>query len=220
MSCCYKSWGIGWLASLVLLGLGGWPGLAAEGLGVETPPIRRAIACPQELDTLSPLLLRDLPSYANRVNQRRYAPYRDATRPGHILIASAGDPRPLTLGPGTPIPAQDSPAETVQLFFTTLERQYLPDRAVPLQYHHWVFLTQVNQEWRLVLMRSQLASIPDGHVLAPPEDTSQGVVAQAIRLWLRDCHAQAIDPPGEAADRDREEASTPLSPPADFPPDS
>jgi hypothetical protein len=32
---------------------------------------------------------------------------------------------------------------------------------------------------------------------SPPQDTSQGVIAQAIRLWLRDCRAGAIEAKGQ-----------------------
>ncbi|NJR66863.1 MAG: hypothetical protein HC772_18640 [Leptolyngbyaceae cyanobacterium CRU_2_3] len=63
-----------------------------------------------------------------------------------------------------------------------------------LQHYHWLFLTPTeNYGWRLVLMFSSLGNAPANQPPSPPQDTSQGVIAQAVRLWLRDCRAGSID---------------------------
>ncbi|MBF2078314.1 MAG: hypothetical protein IGR76_07295 [Synechococcales cyanobacterium T60_A2020_003] len=157
--------------------------------------IREAIACPTDLEDLTAMLLRDLPSYANRVNQRWYELDDHGAQPGYVLLASQPEFEPLTLGPGSYAPSESAKDDDIrQVFFTTLERQYVADGAVSLQYHHWLFLTYADQRWWVVTLMSQLADFPDGQILAPPEDTGQGVVAQAVRLWLRDCQNRAVEP--------------------------
>ena len=156
--------------------------------------IRPQVACPDRLETLVPLLLRDLPSYANRVSQRAYlTEYRAIDSPGYVLLAARPEYEPLSLGIGE---YQADPAnnDVPQVFFTTLERQYVDHRAVTLQHYHWLFLTQTNQGWRFVLMRSAIGVAPANEPPTPPRDSSQGVVARAVRLWLQDCEAQSVQP--------------------------
>jgi hypothetical protein len=160
--------------------------------------IRPLTQCPSDLDSLLPMLLRDIPSYANRVSQRAYPNHfriQDTSghiTPGYVLLATLPDfePLPLVSREYTPLREDD----TTQLFFTTLERQYVPGQAVQLQHYHWLFLTQTTQGWRLVLMFSRVGDIPANEPPTPPYDSSQGVLAQAIRLWLRDCQAGSVVP--------------------------
>jgi hypothetical protein len=155
--------------------------------------IRPLIQCPSDLDNLLPLLLRDIPSYANRVSQRAYPTHlRLPNTPGYVLLASLPDFEPLPLISREYTPLQQD--DTTQLFFTTLERQYVLGQAVQLQHYHWVFLTSTTQGWRLVLMFSRVGNLPANEPPTPPHDSSQGVIAQAIRLWLRDCQAGSIVP--------------------------
>ena len=194
-----------------------------NGLGLSSAaqatsnPIRRAIACPSRLEDLMPLMLRDLPSYANRVNQRAYLTHahreNDPDTPGYLLLAGQPDYRALPLSPdrlssgtlyGETLPSATSPtklssSEPPQIFFTTLERQYVDGEAIKLQHYHWLFLTQTQSYgWQLVLMFSAIGTYPTYQPPSPqpasaPQDASQGVIAQAIRLWLRDCHAGAVE---------------------------
>jgi hypothetical protein len=153
--------------------------------------IRPKVQCPSQLETLIPLLLRDLPSYANRVSQRAYTDdYRTRERPGYVLLAGRPEYEPLTLEAGEYISASES--EVPQVFFTTLERQYFSEEAFRLQHYHWLFLTQTENGWRFVLMLSTVGDYPSDEPPTPPRDSSQGVIAQAIRLWLRDCQAGSI----------------------------
>jgi hypothetical protein len=160
----------------------------------ENQHIRPPMQCPSELEELLPLLLRDLPSYANRVNQRAYPlSWRTPNNiPGYVLLATRPElaPLPLVSREYTPLREDD----TTQIFFTTLERQYIPSTSVQLQHHHWAFLTQTPRGWRLVFMFSAIADVPANEPSTPPQDTSQGVIAQAMRLWLRDCQAGSIQP--------------------------
>lgn len=155
-------------------------------------PIRPQTECPDRLQSLISLMLRDLPSYANRVSQRAYTDYRTPEVPGYMLIAGRPEYEPL------PLPVYESSdtshTDVQQVFFTTLERQYFSDKAFRLQHYHWLFLTQTGQGWRFVLMLSSIGNTETDDLPTPPQDSSQGVIAQAIRLWLRDCEAGFVMP--------------------------
>lgn len=172
----------------------GWPGIGAIAQAEPTPsiaaPIRPPQVCPDGLEDLTALLLRDLPSYTNRVNQRASRLERGRDIPGHLILAGRPDYQPLSLGPGQYQPTTDDEPE--QLFFTTLERQYYGDRGVLLERYHWAFLTHADGVWRLALMVSSWGDHQGGGPPSPPEDSSQGAIAQAIRLWLRDCEAGEV----------------------------
>lgn len=157
--------------------------------------IRPDATCPTELDALISLLLRDLPSYANRVSQRAYIEDFRITEdiPGTIILAGRPEYQPIEL-PAREYTAAEADA-TSQVFFTTLERQYASDEIVDLQHYYWLFLTQTETGWRFVLLFSSLGEDPAGQPPTPPKDATQGVVARAIRLWLRDCQAGSISLP-------------------------
>lgn len=154
--------------------------------------IRPEVTCPDDLESLTAMLLRDLPSYANRVSQRARNRERSLDVFGYVLLAGRPEFEPLSLGPGgyTPTALEDGPD---QVFFTTLERQYVAGEAVQFQHYHWLFLTQTESGWRFVLMLSQIGSPPD-EPPSPPTDTSNGVIGRAIQTWLRDCRAGDIQP--------------------------
>lgn len=152
--------------------------------------IRPPSQCPVALPSLVPLLLRDLPSYSNRVSQRAYTNFRTTDIPGYVIVANHVEYEPLSLNlEQTSSSLEDQP---VQVFFTTLERQYVSGKPVSLQHYHRLFLVETKDGWQLALMFSTLGNYPADQPPTPPQDTSQGVIAQAIRLWLRDCHAGSI----------------------------
>lgn len=154
--------------------------------------IRPEVTCPDDLESLTAMLLRDLPSYANRVSQRARNRERSLDVFGYVLLAGRPEFEPLSLGPGeyTPTAPEDDPD---QVFFTTLERQYVTGEVVQFQHYHWLFLTQAESGWRFVLMLSQIGS-PSDEPPSPPTDTSNGVIGRAIQTWLRDCRAGDIQP--------------------------
>jgi hypothetical protein len=149
--------------------------------------------CPEALESLIPILLDDLPSYANRVTQRSF---NDNTRstdiPGTILIAGRPEYEALSLGPGEYVP-DPSVGDPYQIFFTTLERQYVNNESVSLQNSHWLFLTQTESGWRFSLMFTRIGIARSDQPPNPPYDSSEGAIAQAVRLWLRDCNAGALE---------------------------
>lgn len=155
--------------------------------------IRPEMTCPDDLETLTQLLLRDLPSYANRVSARSRHAAPSVELFGHVLVAGKPEFTPLTLGPG-PYTSTSEPTELDQLFFTTLERQYVANQERLIQYYHWLFLAKTDAGWWFGLMVSRISGYPENQPQSPPRDSSEGVIARAIRLWLRDCRAGAIAP--------------------------
>lgn len=157
--------------------------------------IRPRATCPAHLEDLVSLLLRDLPSYANRVSQRSYIQDFRVTDdiPGTMILAGRPEYQSIQLPAGEYTATQDD--TTSQVFFTTLDRQYVTNKAVDLQHYYWLFLTQTEAGWRLVLLFSSLGNAPSDQPPTPPRDASQGVVARAIRLWLRDCQAGRVESP-------------------------
>ena len=58
-----------------------------------------------------------------------------------------------------------------------------------LQQFHWLFLAKAENGWWMVMMFSRTGSDPKQNPPTPPQDSSHGVVAQGIKIWLRDCRA-------------------------------
>ncbi|MBE9103338.1 hypothetical protein IQ267_28250, partial [filamentous cyanobacterium LEGE 07170] len=85
------TWGL--MATLLLNPGAAWAQPASE----PTPTaesgdgLRHTGQCPADLEALMPLLLRDLPSYANRVIQRARVRDRSADISGYILLSSPPD---------------------------------------------------------------------------------------------------------------------------------
>ena len=148
--------------------------------------------CPTNLETLTTFLLRDLPSYANRITQRaRRRGTVDVY--GYFIVAGRAEFAPLTLGPGEYQPAIPKEQDNIQqFFFTTLQRRYTTTKAIELQDYHWLFLTKTERGWQLVMMFSATGFYPGGKPPTAPRDSSNGVIAQAIEIWLRDCRAGVI----------------------------
>ena len=143
--------------------------------------------CPADLETLVDRLLQDLPSYANRVIVRSGFSPKTSTPPGYALpqIILAGRPEfePLPLNSGDAIPENAS-----QVFITTLERQYRGGRPVEIQQYHWLFFTKTEKRWVLAKIVSRFGTAADIRPLLGQDSESE--IAEAIRLWLRDCHAK------------------------------
>lgn len=120
-----------------------------------------------------------------------------------MLIAGRAEFAPLdidalTFGDESTITA----ADVQQVFFTTLERQYTATDFINLEQYHWLFLAPDEDGWQLVLLFSRTApAAATVRPPSPPRENSDGIIGQAVRLWLRDCRAGAIKPiEAEAAD--------------------
>lgn len=172
--------------ALILLGVACGLLFASKPLNSQETP--QKIACPADLESLTALMLQDLPSYANRVNQRSQRQKEKLI--SYVIVAGKPEFEPITLKNPESIPFDPDSAE--QVFFTTLERQYSSTQAFDLQSFYWLFLAETKNGWRLARLYAQLASLHPGNQPLPPQEASDGVIGQAIRLWLRDCHAGAL----------------------------
>ncbi|MBD2501823.1 hypothetical protein H6G83_14630 [Anabaena azotica FACHB-119] len=155
---------------------------------------KKFICREQSLETLITQLLRDLPSYANRATQRGRRLRRSSDIFSYMLIAGRPEFQPLPLKvDGSNSDEQKTTASDVeQVFFTTLERQYIDKKAVELEEFHWLLLTKTGNDWRFVMMFSQIGTYPLQQPPSPPRDSSSGSVAQGIKAWLRDCQAGSV----------------------------
>ena len=171
-------------------------------------PLRAPAVCPADLDTLTQGLVRDVPSYANRVARRQLGLSPDGTGFGTVLVAGQLELDPLDL---TTLTVSDhtaiAPPDVHQVFFTTLERHYTASEAVTLEQYHWLFLTAATDGWHLALMFTRTApTAGTQRPPTPPQENSDGIVGQAVQLWLRDCRAGAVaplqPPAGAATDTD------------------
>ena len=152
---------------------------------------RNDFVCPSDLESLTNEMLEDLPSYANRVNTRSRV--GGSQLGGYVLIAGRPDFEPLALGPGEwTSPAGIEASDLKQVFMTTLERQYTAGKRFSLQQYHWLFMAETPRGWRLAMMFSRTAIKPSKRPPTPPRDSSDGIVAQAVRLWLEDCYNGSI----------------------------
>ena len=158
-----------------------------------TTPTAKSRSCQaQDIKTLTTGLLQALPGYANRASQRARRLSRSSDVYSYVILAGRPEFEPLTLGPGAyTSKSQPTDSQVQQVFFTTLERQYTKGKAIELQQFHWVFLTKSQSGWRLATMLSQIGGYPAKKPPTPPKDSSNGIIAQAINAWLRDCQAES-----------------------------
>lgn len=180
-------WSRGWRYFLVS---GVLVAIATSSPGAKADPPNPAGACPTDLEILVNQLLADLPNYANRTNIQLGIPNN------YVIIASRPEFQPLPLGPGQRAAALENPVVDApdQVFVTTLERSYQGSKSVQLQLYHWLFLTRTDSGWRLALMYSMVGPYPGGYPPSPPQESSNGSLAQAIRTWLRDCRSNSLPP--------------------------
>ncbi|MBD2302397.1 hypothetical protein [Nostoc sp. FACHB-190] len=148
----------------------------------------------KNLEILTTQLLRDLPSYSNRASQRARRRTRSNDLFSYMLLAGRPEFQPLPLNPASDdLNEQKSANSKVeQVFFTTLERQYIENKAIELQEFHWLFLTKNQNGWYLVTMLTQTGASRNQQPPTPPRDSSNGTVAQGIKAWLRDCRAGSL----------------------------
>lgn len=164
--------------------------------------LRPQNACPQALESLVERLLQDLPTYTELVAGRSLELRSNRPSPfGTVILASEPDFEPIELAEN---PYGDLSEDLQQIFFTTLERQYWQGRPFSLQNYHWLFLAEADNGWYLSQMYSSVGSASGGEFEAPtpPQESSEGIVGQAVTLWLRDCRAGAVFPP-EPVDTER-----------------
>jgi hypothetical protein len=158
-------------------------------LSQTTPEQIKTNSCPSDIKKLTTLLLKDLPNYGNRVIQRTQKAYRDRNIYRYIITAGQAEFQALNLPQINYNPRNPQPPK--QLFFTVLEREYNNNRQTEIQSYHWLFLTPTSNGWQLVTMFSRFGDSTQNPP-TPPKETSDGIIGQAIQLWLKDCHTGRI----------------------------
>ena len=135
-------------------------------------------------------LLQDLPDYANRVIQRTQNSHRDTGIDTYIIEAGKAEFKPLPL---PQIEYSSNQSHVVkQVFFTTLERQYSHNRKIERETYYWLFLIPTTQGWEMMMLFSSFSDTAKNNPPTPPRESSQGIIGQAINLWLKDCRAGTI----------------------------
>ncbi|AFY35031.1 hypothetical protein [Calothrix sp. PCC 7507] len=187
-----------WLVSVVEVWAVFLPGflLVHNSAFSQNPPLPtekgvKSACIDQNLETITTQLLQNLPNYANRATQRARRRSRSSDLYSYMLVAGRPEFTPLPLNPGgySDNTTNSSTSGVEQVFFTTLERQYLNSKAVEVQQYHWLFLTKTSSGWRLVMMFSQIDVDAAKQLRSPPRDSSKSAIAQGISAWLRDCQA-------------------------------
>ena len=181
-----------WLIALLI-----FPGFNSPAFAKNIPPksVNPEISnscSEQSLETFTTQLMLDLPSYANRVTQRSRLMKRGVDTFSYILAAGKPEFKPLPLNPGIDNGDKYNAEGVKQVFFTTLERTYIHKKAVESQEFHRLFLTKTNTGWTVVMMFTQSSSYPVKQPLAPPRNSSNGAIAQGVKLWLQDCQAGSV----------------------------
>lgn len=153
------------------------------------PPIRSLTTCPTEIEPLISALLQDLPEYINRISHQQGG----SQSKRYAIVASKAnlDPLPITYSGLAKFPT----SQLHQSFFTVLERQYETQRRKDLQHYHWLILAySPSTGWQLATLYSRFSPYPSNdQAPSARQDTSQEVAGRAIRRWLKDCQAGAIN---------------------------
>ena len=168
-----------------------YPGLAANSINNK----KETISCSnQDLATLTTKLLQDLPAYFNRATQRARRLDRPVEIYSYMLVAGKPDFTPLPLQSWTDEgdKSVNGNKEVEQIFFTTLERQYVKGKSVQLQGFHRLFLTKTESGWRMSMIYSQTGGYPKQKPPTPPRESSTTAVGQGVKTWLRDCRAGSV----------------------------
>lgn len=147
-------------------------------------------SCSTDLVNLTTLLLKDLPNYANRVLSRTQDIHQDVGINNYIIVAGQPELEPLNL-PQINYDL-DTSEQPEQIFFTTLERQYINGKAIERETYHWLFVTLTDEGWYMFTIFSRFGDSVEDTLPSPPRESSDGIIGQAVSLWLRDCRAGTL----------------------------
>lgn len=143
--------------------------------------------CPTNIPELANLMTEEISDYANRVIQKsRPNVTQENFLPLYIITASQPDFKPIKIEQRQYQNQKDS--QIKQIFFTTLERQYSNEKKIiQVQNYHWLLLTPTSQGWQMVMLLTNFGISNDNSIYSPPQDTSNSIMGQAVKLWLKDC---------------------------------
>ncbi|MDJ0725442.1 MAG: hypothetical protein QNJ38_10060 [Prochloraceae cyanobacterium] len=151
---------------------------------------KNTLKCGDSLEDLTVLMLKDLPSYANRVIARSTFNIKTKVS-NYVIVAGKPEYEPIILKRTEYNPVFEDKSR--QVFFTTLEKKYIDNKPIEIQNYHWLFLTQSQTGWRMVTIFSRLGQIDREDPPLPREEASSSYIGRAIKLWLRDCRAGVFE---------------------------
>jgi hypothetical protein len=147
-------------------------------------------SCPGDLANLTTHLIQNIPDYSNRVIQRTQNSHQNANIDTYVIAAGRPEIEPLNLPQINYSATNDKTPQ--QIFFTTLERQYANNKKIERETYHWLFVTLADNGWYLVTMFSRFGNATKNTPPTPPQESSNGIIGQAVSLWLRDCRAEKL----------------------------
>jgi hypothetical protein len=132
--------------------------------------------CPSNFTDLSTAISKDIQGYLTRT-------YTRLGFKSQVVMVGVPEVEPLPLVAGDPaIATADDPK---QLFITLLERP--AGKLDTTKKAYWLFLTNTRKGWRLAMAFTRINN-------SPPQDVSDGAIADAVRTWLRDyCDLTSTD---------------------------
>ncbi|MDJ1178868.1 hypothetical protein PJF56_08340 [Roseofilum sp. BLCC_M91] len=139
-------------------------------------------SCGENFEVLIQEMVRDFTGYANRVIQRQRDRFEPYPIPSVITVGPPDfDPLPLPFG-------EEVPENSRQVFLTSLERIYQGLTIVDREVYYWLFFSETEQGWELVLL---LSAMTDGERLYRLPENRETAISEAIRIWLRDYNAKS-----------------------------
>lgn len=150
--------------------------------------------CEGDWEEVAKSIMKNIPNYSNRVIQRGSIFSHSLNfLPTYIITVNQGKTTPSDFDLTSFPPIKYQPKEEIkQLFFSTKERQYSnSQQIIETENFHWLIFTDTPEGWRLVMAMTRFGyPSPQGFITSPPKDTTNGVIGQAVNLWLRDCQFQ------------------------------
>lgn len=140
--------------------------------------------CFVTVDPIISPLIQALPGYTNRVLQRS-PEVGLGEKSSYMILAQSLTQAPFSLK--TELVDKENLSS---VYIMTLERRYRNQIAINVKRYHWLFLDHTTNGWEVVKLFSQSDSYPGYKLFPEPMDTTKGAMAEAIRLWLRDCQTQ------------------------------
>jgi hypothetical protein len=140
--------------------------------------------CMITVDSMIKPLVQALPSYTNRVLQRS-PEVGLGEKSGYVISAKGLTQAPFALN--TELVDQKNLSS---IYLVTWERRYRNQTIFNVKRYHWLFLRHTPQGWEVDKLFSQSGPYPGYKLFPDPMDTTKGAMAEAIRLWLRDCQME------------------------------
>ena len=162
------------------IGLVAMPAIASADNPNRPPNYINKRICPSNFTDLSKAIAKDLQGYLTRT-------YTRLGFKSQVVAVGAPEVEPLSLAAGNrtivtnsapdinkAIAPSDDPQ---QLFISLLERP--AGKLDTTKKAYWLFLTNTRRGWRLAMAFTRIGN-------SPPQDVSDGAIADAVRTWLRD----------------------------------